>query len=298
MPTTNIVSGSARRPSAKRLEEAYDALTKKRRFGKLAMVDGCHKEFFWVPNNGSMRAIPNAFARSSLFGKAAKRGLVRADGETLVSYGNIVLVYWGTWLTEVHEEAWMQLMYEARYATSWQRVQVRASNFLRALGKSNGGGQYAQLEQVLKTLENARFTIRKLANGLWSDITVDGPLHFLSNLEFSKGNRTFSFQIDPRWIALFENNEYVRIDWKTRLSFGRNQSLAKALQSYIGSSSETSQRRKVEWLRIKLRYTGPTRKFKEAFVHAMEVLEKANFAGRARFEEARDGALMAVWERL
>jgi hypothetical protein len=255
-------------------------------------------EFFWVPADGSMRAIPNPFARSNIFGKAVMGGRTVVEGERLVTYENIVLFYWGEWLTEVHEEAWMQLMYEARYATSWQRVEVSAARFLAALGKSTGGGQYDQLEHVLNTLVKARFTIRVLVKGFWNDITADGPLHFVSNLEFSRGERIISFQIDPRWIALFSNDDYVRIDWRARLAFGRNQSMAKALQSYMGSFSRGPQRRKAEWLKRKLRYTGPTRKFREAFQHAISVLEKANIASGAGFDEARCGSLMAVWERL
>lgn len=300
MVNTKLARELGDRPESKRLEAALLNLnlSQKTRAAKLAMVGRRCTEFFWVPADGSMRAIPNSFARSNIFGKAVKDGETMLEGERLVSYENISLVYWGEWLTEVHEEAWMQLMYEARYATSWQRVEVKAARFLAALGKSTGGGQYDQLAEVLNTLANARFTIQVSSKGFLNDVTAEGPLHFVSNLEYSKGQRVFSFQIDPRWTALFSNDEYVRIDWQARLAFGRNQAMAKALQSYVGSFSKGTQRRKVEWLMRKLRYRGPTRKFKEAFQRAIAVLEKANVASGARFDKARCGSLMAVWDRL
>ncbi|MCA1326221.1 hypothetical protein [Herbaspirillum sp. alder98] len=254
-------------------------------------------EFYKISTGGDKRALPNHLARSNLIALPSLGVKARVDGERLVSNQNVDLRYWGKRLSEKDGDLWMQLMHLGRRSTNRQKIKSHAATLLKALKETEGGKQYSWLYGALDALADAKFTIRIAAsNGHVTDVTATGALHMIDCLEICRGN--ISFEIDPRWARLYANNQYVLIDWPTRLSFGAKQALAKSLLTYICTSKESEQRRSVEWLRARFRYSSPMDKFKRSLRNALSLLEKAGVARNLRFQKNSDGIEMAVWDRL
>ena len=73
---------------------------------------------------------------------------------------------------------------------------------------------------------------------------------------------------------MYGNREFALIDWDKRLQFGRHQNMAKAMQRLLASSGDQQQGFPLDWLKGKLEYTSPMRKFREALEAACKELER------------------------
>jgi hypothetical protein len=76
--------------------------------------------------------------------------------------------------------------------------------------------------------------------------------------------------VDP----LYGNREFALIDWEKRLLFGQHQNMAKALQRLFAASSDKQQAFSLDWLKDKLEYSSPMRKFRESLESACKELER------------------------
>jgi hypothetical protein len=102
----------------------------------------------------------------------------------------------------------------------------------------------------------------------------------------------------PRWRAMYGNREFALIDWDKRLKFGQRQDMAKALQRLVATSADPVQRNALDWLKDKLEYNSPMRKFKEALIAAMHELERLEIIGGGRIEVSTKGKEQVVWTKL
>lgn len=285
------------RPQSEATKATLAALERAREKSASTVRKSDQAEFYKISTGGDKRALPNHLARSNLIALPSIGQQVRVDGERLVSNQNVDLRYWGKRLSEKDGDLWMQLMHVARRSTNRQQVKLHAATLLKSLKETEGGKQYGWLYGALDALADAKFTIQIAgSNGHVTDVTAAGALHMIDCLQICRG--TISFEIDPRWARLYANNQYVLIDWPTRLSFGAKQTLAKSLLTYICTSKEPEQRRSVEWLRARFRYSSPMDKFKRSLGNALSLLEKAGVARNLRFQRNSDGVEMAIWDRL
>jgi len=86
--------------------------------------------------------------------------------------------------------------------------------------------------------------------------------------------KSYTVSVDPRWRYLYENREFAFIDLEQRLRIRRGQDMAKTLQRLVATSDETVQRFRLDWLKEKMQYRSPMRKFKMSLTAAMEELER------------------------
>ena len=74
--------------------------------------------------------------------------------------------------------------------------------------------------------------------------------------------------------------------------------MAKALQRLVATSADTVQRYGLDWLKDKLQYTSPVRKFRIALVAAMRELERVGVIAGGRIEFSTKGRVQAAWVKL
>lgn len=247
-----------------------------------------------------LRAMPNHVARSSLFAPVARGRKTYHDQAVLVSRADATITYTGQQLDEVQADAWMQLMFEAKDAPLGQSVVINRAAFLRAIGRTTSGRDYRWLRLTMLAFTAAMIVIEtRKPDGVRKYVVGDlKAFHMLADFDYDADSETYTFTIDPRWKKLFGGREYALIDWDKRLDIAQGQDMAKALQRLAATSSDPVQRYALDWLKDKLQYTSPIRKFREALTAAMRELERVGVIAGGRIERSTKGKEQAAWTKL
>jgi hypothetical protein len=246
-----------------------------------------------------MRAMPNHIARSSLFAPVA-RGRKKIHKDTiLVSRGDAVIKFWGEQLDEAQADVWMQAMHEAIKVPLGNQVIIERAAFLRSIGRSTGNEQYKWLHRTMESLAFAMLVIEVTKDGTPKlAIGKTRAIHMIEGFDYDDDAEAYTLRVDPRWRAMYGNREFALIDWEKRLKFGPRQDMAKALQRLVATSADPVQRNGLDWLKDKLEYSSPMRKFKEALIAAMQELERLEIIGGGRIEVSTKGKEQAIWTKL
>ena len=244
-----------------------------------------------------MRAMPNHIARSSLFAPVARgRRKLHAD-LVLVSRNDAEITFMGKQLDEAQADVWMQAIYEASRHNLGERITINRGEFLRALGRPGGGSQYDWLHQAFQDLDFGRIKIEVYKDGKKKySIGHTKWLHLITLEEYNAEAEEYSFRVDPRWSALYGNREFALIDWDKRLSLGRGQDMAKTIQRLLAASSDDRQSFALDWLKKKLEYTSPMRKFRESLAKAMEEMQRVDLVRKWEFSKSAKGnSQITIW---
>ena len=238
-----------------------------------------------------MRAMPNHIARSSLFAPVARGRRKMHDGTVLVSRGDAEIRYSGKQLDEAQADVWMQAMKEAQRQPLGTPVVINRRAFLRAIGRTDTGPNYKWLHRTMQDLAFAMLVIEVTrADGKPKlSIGKTRALHLIAGFDYDEDREEYTITIDPRWHAMYSNREFSLIDWSKRLEFGRNQDMAKALQRLVATSSDRVQRYGLDWLKAKMEYTSPMRKFREALAAACKELKRLEIIASHKIEDSTRG---------
>lgn len=254
----------------------------------------------FLPGLGEFsRAMPNHIARSSLFSPVAKGRKKLHREAVLVSRPDAVITYWGEQLDESQADVWMQVMHEALKYPLGDPVPISRAKFLRAIGRHTGRSEYTWLHRTMKALSFAMLVV---------EVTKDGNpklsvgrtrvLHMIDGFEYDNELEEYSVRIDPRWRGLYGNREYALINWEKRLSIRQGQDMAKSLQRLVATTSDRVQPHQLIWLKEKLQYSSPMRKFKQALINAMRELERVEVIADGRIELSTKGKEQATWRKI
>ena len=217
----------------------------------------------------------------------------------LVTRKDALLKFWGEQLDEAQADVWMQLMYEALTRPLGEAVPICRAQFLRAIGRQTGKYEYAWLHRTMKALCFAMLIIEVTSDGKPKmHVGTSGALHMLDGFDYDEVRKTYTVRVDPRWRYLYANREFAFIDWAKRLQIRQGQDMAKTLQRLVATTDEVVQRFRLEWLKEKMQYRSPMRKFKISMTAAMEELERVEIIAGGRVELSTKGFEQAVWTRI
>lgn len=281
------------------LDEFDEMLAARRATNRHSNTKAPSSQLFLPGLDDVMRAMPNHIARSSLFAPVA-RGRKKIYKDTvLVSRGDAVIKFWGEQLDETQADVWMQALYEATKRPLGEPVIINRSAFLGAIGRQKGKEQYEWLNRAMKALSFAMLVIEVRKDGK-PKLVIDKTraLHMIDSFDCDDDANVYTLRVDPRWCAMYGNREFALIDWNKRMQFSRRQDMAKALQRLIATSSDQVQRIALDWLKDKLGFTSPMRKFRTAIEAAMRELERLGIIAGGRIERSTKGKEQVVWTRL
>ena len=237
-------------------------------------------------------AMPNHLNRSSLIAPIA-RGKRKTHSQTvMVTRSDCVLEYSGQQLDEADGDLIMALIAFARPYALGTSVPLNRKELLRKI-KPGGIGrtQYEWLHSAIKRLrEGVIFLEARKPDG--STRYKIGHMHSFSivkELDYNEETEVYTYMMDPRWMQLFGNREYGLIDFEKRLQIGRNQDMAKTLQRLVATSSDPVQRYALDWLKVKMDYSSPMRKFKEALLAAADELTRLEIIAKGCIEDSTKG---------
>jgi hypothetical protein len=114
-------------------------------------------------------------------------------------------------------------------------------------------------------------------------------MHMIEGFDYDDEAETYTLRIDPRWHGMYGNREFALIDWEKRLLFGQHQNMAKALQRLFAASSDKQQAFSLDWLKDKLEYSSPMRKFRESLESACKELERLEIIAKWKIGPSTKG---------
>jgi hypothetical protein len=247
-----------------------------------------------------MRAMPNHIARSSLFAPIARGRKIQHKNTVLVSRRDAVITYSGEQLDEAQADVWLHAMHEAiKHAPLGESVTLNRAAFLRAIGRDTGSWKYKWLHRAMLELSFGMLTIGATKAGVSKlHIGRTRALHLIEGFDYDDALETYTYRIDPRWGELYSNREYALIHWGKRLEISRGQDMAKAIQRLVATSADTEQPYGLDWLKAKLQYTSPMRKFRTALSAALEELERLEIVADSRLERSTKGKAQVSWRKV
>jgi hypothetical protein len=243
-------------------------------------------------------AFPNHLNRSSFIAPIARGRRKRHQQAEMVTRRDCVLEYTGEQLDEADGDLIMALIAFAQPYPLGTPVPLNRAELLRKLKRGTGKSQYDWLYKSMKRLREGVLFLeaRKPDGATRYSVGKMQSFNVLKDLDYDGDSETYTFILDPRWVVMFGNREYSLLDWDKRMQIGRGQDMAKTLQRLLATSADPVQRYALDWLKAKMEYASPMRKFREALAVACTELERLEIIAAHKIEDSTKGKpQLALW---
>ncbi len=243
-------------------------------------------------------AFPNHLNRSSFIAPIARGRRKRHQQAEMVTRRDCVLEYTGEQLDEADGDLIMALIAFAQPYPLGTPVPLNRAELLRKLKRGTGKSQYDWLYKSMKRLREGVLFLeaRKPDGATRYSVGKMKSFNVLKDLDYDGDSETYTFILDPRWVVMFGNREYSLLDWDKRMQIGRGQDMAKTLQRLLATSADPVQRYALDWLKAKMEYASPMRKFREALAAACAELKRLEIITAHKIEDSTKGKpQLALW---
>lgn len=243
-------------------------------------------------------AFPNHLNRSSFIAPIARGRRKRHQQAEMVTRRDCVLEYTGEQLDEADGDLIMALIAFAQPYPLGTPVPLNRAELLRKLKRGTGKSQYDWLYKSMKRLREGVLFLeaRKPDGATRYSVGKMQSFNILKDLDYDGDSETYTFILDPRWVVMFGNREYSLLDWDKRMQIGRGQDMAKTLQRLLATSADPVQRYALDWLKAKMEYASPMRKFREALAAACAELKRLEIITAHKIEDSTKGKpQLALW---
>ena len=243
-------------------------------------------------------AFPNHLNRSSFIAPIARGRRKFHRQAEMVTRRDCVLEYTGEQLDEADGDLIMALIAFAQPHPVGAAVPLNRAELLRKLKRSTGKHDYEWLHRRIKALTEATLFLeaKKPDGSTRYSIGKTVSFRIIAAFSYDDEAEAYSYSLDPRWVQMFGNREYSLIDWDKRMQIGRGQDMAKTLQRLVATSADPVQRYALDWLKEKMEYASPMRKFREALAAACTELERLEIVSAWRIEDSTKGKpQLALW---
>lgn len=236
--------------------------------------------------------FPNHLNRSSFIAPIARGRRTFHRQSVMVTRKDCILEYTGEQLDEADGDLIMALIAYAQPFPLGTSVPIVQKELLRKIKSGKlGSTQYSWLYRSMKRLRESTLFLEARKPDGSTRYTIGRMESFciIKELSYSGDDEVYTFILDPRWVVMFSNHEYGLLDWEKRMQIGRNQDMAKTLQRLIATSMDKLQRYSLDWLKTKMEYSSPMRKFRISLNDATHELERLQIIKKSKIEESTKG---------
>ena len=177
----------------------------------------------------AVRAVPNGFLRSALFG-AIRRGARRyMKREQIAALEGVEIYYTGERLDQGDLDVWEMILHIARLQGLGNECRVTAYQLLKALGKTDTGKNREILDIRLSRMKATGVDVHIGRYG------YEGSL--IDEVYRDKETREYVFRANPKLRSMFEPDQFTHIDWSVRRELD-GQPLAQWLHGFYASHAK------------------------------------------------------------
>ena len=155
-----------------------------------------------------VRAVPNGFLRSALFGAIAKGRRRYIDGEQIAALDGIEIRYTGQRLDQGDLDVWESVLHAVRLQELGSQCRVTSYALLKLMGKTDTGKNRATLQARIERLVASALTVKQ---GRYSYI---GSL--IAGAAKDEETQEWVIKLDPRLRPLFAADQFTQIEWAVR----------------------------------------------------------------------------------
>jgi hypothetical protein len=214
----------------------------------------------------AVRAVPNGFLRSALFGAIAKGRRRYIDGEQIAAIDGIEISYTGQRLDQGDLDVWQSVLHAVRVQALGSRCRVTSYALLKLMGKTDTGKNRATLHKRIERLRATALTIRQ---GRYS--YIGGLIAWAAKDEQTQ---EWVIELDPRLRQMFAADQFTLLDWSVRHELDGRQ-LAQWLHGFYASHAKPLPMRMETLLKLAGSENDTPRSAQQKLRHALDAVAEA-----------------------
>ena len=176
-----------------------------------------------------VRAVPNGFLRSALFGAIAKGKRRYIDGEQLAALDGIEIRYTGQRLDQGDLDVWESVLHAVRLQELGSQCRVTSYALLKLMGKTDTGKNRATLHNRIERLVANAVTVKQ---GRYT--YIGGLIRFAAKDEETQ---EWVIELDEKLRPLFAGDQFTQVEWGVRHALDGHQ-LAQWLHGFYASHAK------------------------------------------------------------
>ena len=177
----------------------------------------------------TVRAVPNGFLRSALFGAIGKGRRRYINGEDLAAIDGVTIRYKGERLDQGDLDVWESILHAMRLQELGNQCRLTSYALLKLMGKTDTGKNRATLQNRIERLVANAITVKQ---GHYSYI---GSL--ISFAAKDEETQEWVIELDSRLRPLFAADQFTQIEWAVRQELD-GQPLAQWLHGFYASHAQ------------------------------------------------------------
>ena len=176
-----------------------------------------------------VRAVPNGFLRSALFGAIAKGRRRYINGEDLAAVDGVTIRYKGERLDQGDLDVWESVLHAVRLQEMGSQCRVTSYALLKLMGLTDTGKNRATLHTRIERLVANAVTVKQ---GRYT--YIGGLIRFAAKDEETQ---EWVIELDEKLRPLFAADQFTQIEWGVRHALGGHQ-LAQWLHGFYASHAK------------------------------------------------------------
>jgi hypothetical protein len=176
-----------------------------------------------------VRAVPNGFLRSALFGAIAKGKRRYIDGEQLAALDGIEIRYTGQRLDQGDLDVWESVLHAVRLQELGSQCRLTSYALLKLMGKTDTGKNRATLHERITRLRANAVEVRQ------GRYTYIGGL--IAGAAKDEETQEWVIELDAKLRPLFAADQFTQVEWAVRHALDGHQ-LAQWLHGFYASHAK------------------------------------------------------------
>ena len=156
----------------------------------------------------TVRAVPNGFLRSALFGAIAKGRRRYINGEDLAAVDGVTIRYKGERLDQGDLDVWESVLHAVRLQELGSQCRVTSYALLKLMGKTDTGKNRATLHNRIERLVANAVTVKQ---GRYT--YIGGLIRFAAKDEETQ---EWVIELDEKLRPLFAADQFTQVEWAVR----------------------------------------------------------------------------------
>ncbi len=181
------------------------------------------------PWAATVRAVPNGFLRSALFGAIAKGRRRYINGEDLAAVDGVTIRYKGERLDQGDLDVWESVLHAVRLQELGSQCRVTSYALLKLMGKTDSGKNRATLHARIERLVANAVTVKQGRHTY-----IGGLIRFAAKDEQTQ---EWVIELDEKLSPLFAGDQFTQVEWGVRHELD-GQPLAQWLHGFYASHAK------------------------------------------------------------
>jgi hypothetical protein len=177
----------------------------------------------------AVRAVPNGFLRSALFGAIAKGRRRYINGEDLAAIDGVTIRYKGERLDQGDLDVWQSVLHTVRLQGLGSQCRLTSYALLKLMGKTDTGKNRVTLQNRIERLVANAVTVKQ---GRYT--YIGGLIRFAAKDEETQ---EWVIELDAKLRPLFVADQFTQVEWAVRHALDGHQ-LAQWLHGFYASHAE------------------------------------------------------------